>query len=134
MLVGWPARADYQFIALRVPKQARDARDYTHLGIRLGQFEGATSPYANAAGEPQDVFVAVYDGSASHGTWLDGEDAVPHNDPRSSGLAHSAMRTYSLWTGGFHGVNRANIERIYLIFPPNTSGTLIVDSVEWWDD
>lgn len=133
MLVGWETDPTWQLLALWVPPPQRDSTSYTHLALRIGQFDdltGATT--ANAANQAQSVLVGIDDGSYTSWRWL---DPVPANDRRPSGKPHGALTTFEIPLSQFTGkTDKANVEAIYLAFPGGTQGTLMIDSVEWFRD
>lgn len=132
-IVWWPEhQSEYQFIGFKVPDAERDASNFSHFAIRLGQVHSAANP--NPINGNQNIQVCLRDGHKTSCEWSDDWGSIPPTDPRSNDTAHSAMSTIAIRLGAFKGIDRSNVEAVVVAFPPRTEGTLLVDSMEWWLD
>ena len=135
-VVGWPHDPqNYQWVLWDVPSDARNGSSFSHFAIRLGQLQASVQPNQNTAGQDQQLWVGLEDGNgAISWTFL---DEIPYpdlymNDPAK---ARSAMHTERIpMTTIRRSAQIDDIRRVILVFPPETSGTIMVDSLEWQRD
>ena len=131
--VRWREQEDAQVIAFNVPPDARDTTEYSHFAVRVGQF--ANPPEADLFGNPvnddQVLLVCLKSPGKAPCWWTGWWDPIPPVDPQPDGVAHSAMSTISMDLPAFEGVDRSNVEAVVFVFPSNTKGTLMLDSLEW---
>lgn len=135
-VVGWPQRAQYQYYAMWVPWNSRNASDFSDFSVRMGQLWRSASPYNNPLNQEQPAFVALYDGNGQfHWERLDHWGDIPRNDRRgASNSAHSAMATIAIPLNEFTNVDLTDIRAVFFAFLPNTSGTVMIDNLEWLRD
>jgi hypothetical protein len=132
LALGWPEDATWQLIGFEVPAGKRNTTGFSHVALRAGQL-AAVPPAAmeNPANASQSVMVGLHDGSSTSWRWL---APIPPNDERPDGQTHSVMSTFAVPLTSFAGIDKTQIEAVYLAFPGGTQGTLIVDSLEWFKD
>ncbi|MEM8962343.1 MAG: hypothetical protein AAGD38_12750 [Acidobacteriota bacterium] len=135
--VGWEADVDtVPWIRWDVPSISQDASSYTHVSIRLGQLEGIPAPNANPFGADQRLWIGVEDHLGQiYWHWID--DVPPPDvylDPPSP-RARSGMHTERIHTEMLDRViDIGHVIGVYLAFPESSTGSLIVDSIEWHRD
>jgi hypothetical protein len=134
LLVGWPNRDEGQHIGLNTPPNVRNTTHFSHLGLRLGQFGGAPFDYENPFDTEQSIQICLGDGRQFSCEWSHVWGTIPPNDPQPDDVAHSVMNTISIPLGAFQGIDRSNVEAVLFLLPPDSQGTLMVDSIEWFLD
>lgn len=135
LIVGWPDQAQNQWIGFNVPPNARNTTHFSHLGLRLGQFKNPDDNYANPINADQTLQICLFDDSHASCQWSNVWGAIPPNDPQPDGVAHSVMNTIPIRLSAFQGIDRANVEAVLLFIPADApSGTIMVDSLEWFRD
>jgi hypothetical protein len=132
LLVGWPQDDSWQLMGLQVPSGRRNVTGFSHVALRAGQLSALPSPdFENPPNASQSVLLGLHDGNSTSWRWL---DPIPANDERPNGKTHSVMSTFAERLSGFSGIDKTNIVGVYLAFPANTQGTLMVDNLEWFRD
>lgn len=132
LAVGWPEDLTWQLIGFQVPAGRRNVTTFSHVALRAGQLSALPSPeVANPANTSQSVMLGLHDGQITSWRWL---DPIPPNDERPGGATHSVMSTFAVPLSSFSNVDKTRIEAVYLAFPGDTKGTLMIDSLEWFRD
>ncbi len=137
--VGWPQNSSQQWVTLQVPRPSSVAATYSHLSLRMGQLNSQPAGFENPVGEDQSFLIVVQDGGGKTSVHeLADLGRMPAPDPSvinpNRGL--SFMTTFRIPVEELDqdGLNLEDIATIYLVFHPNTSGTILIDSVEWHRD
>jgi hypothetical protein len=137
LLVGWPFHNGLQWVRISVPFPARNGSTYTHLSLRIGQLHGPPQGYENPVNEDQQVRLVVLDGDGKVVIRdLSAYGRIPPPDPYTPvpTRAKSIMNTIRVPTHALSGIDRTRVREIYLLFDAQSTGTIIVDSVEWHRD
>lgn len=115
-----------------LPGNARDASSMDYFSIRMGQLQGAVAPWQNTPGTDVQVVLGLEDGRG-HFSWHPATVPYPDLYAGDAGPARSAMSTTRIPVSDLTGLDLTDIERVWINLP-FTSGTLIVDSIEWQRD
>ena len=132
LAVGWPQHHTWQLFGITVPNGRRDVTGFSHVALRAGQFPLGSGDYENPFNEVHSILIGLVDRS-SQSSW-EALDPITFNDLRPNDATHTVMATFAERLTGFSGIDKSNIKAVYLAFPANTRGTLIIDSLEWWKD
>jgi pimeloyl-ACP methyl ester carboxylesterase len=125
--IHWPTAGGTQFAAFSVASARRDTRNFSHAALRIGQLWGAPGITANGS---KSLYLGLYDGTR----WQWQRFDVPPVDLKPHGIGISAMGTVSIPLHRYNTLNRATIQRVGLLFPAGTTGSVMVDSLEWFRD
>ncbi|MCW8879516.1 MAG: alpha/beta hydrolase [Kangiellaceae bacterium] len=126
--VGWPQKNSYQYLAFNVPANYRNASTFTDLSIRIGQLRGAPVPYSNNNND-ESMWIGLRDkNNVTRWERLHVHGKIPRTD------RHTAMNTIAIPLSEFNGLDMSDIRRVYFAFYPNSSGTVILDNIEWLRD
>ncbi len=128
MLIGWQAEQRFQFLALDIPSKYKNASRFTDLSIRIGQLKGAYRPHGNN-NKDKRMWIALID-SKNRVSWerLNRYGKIPRSD------RHSAMNTITIPLSEFSSIDLSNVKQVRFAFYPNTSGTILLDNVDWLRD
>ncbi len=131
--VRWEGDPVVKWARWWIPAAARDASTMDYFSIRIGQLQGAAAPWQNTPGSEAHVTVGLQDGN---GVFSWHPVTVPYPDVYADpaiGTARSAMSTTRIPVSDLVGLDLTDVERVWLNLPLS-SGTLIVDSMEWHRD
>jgi hypothetical protein len=133
--MSWPQQQAAQSFGLNVPATSRDTRAFNYVAVRVGQLYRAAAAYRNAANADVPMMIGLYDGVRTKWEALDDWGTIARSDVRPGGTsAHSAMSTIAIPLGAFDGLDRDNVTRVYFRTAPNSRGSVLIDSIEWWKD
>jgi hypothetical protein len=134
--VRWPQDDTWQLVGFNTPSGRHDVRAFSRVALRIGQVRhddnDGTENEPNAA---QRVYIGLNDGASTSWKWSDSFAQIPANDFRPGGdYTHSVMNTVAIPLSSFSGVDKSNIRAVILAFPSGSTGTLLVDNLEWFKD
>jgi hypothetical protein len=137
LLVGWQLMAEWQWVAISVPRAVETGEHFDWLSLRIGQLHSPPLGFENPSAADQDVLLVLQDNAGNQSAHpLDHYGRIPPPDPAfiSPQRAVSHMNTLRIPTADLNGIDLTKVEFVYLMFSPGTSGTLMVDSLEWHRD
>lgn len=133
--------ADNQFIGFKVPEENQNAQDFSHVSLRIGQIHNEElfadgEEFKNPTGAYQKVILVLRDLDGKEVfTYLNDWGRIPFNDVRmhqGEVRGHSGMNTISVPLWVFQRrLNLAAIEYVGLVFDEGSTGTIVVDNIEW---
>lgn len=130
--VGWNAVDTDQWARFTVPSGVRNGSTFTHFSLRIGQLNGAPSPYHNTANADVDVWLGFRDGNGAESWHLLSDVPTPDRYTGSGVLrAQSHLTTRRISVASITGIDKTDIRYIYLYFEAPSHGTVLVDSFEW---
>lgn len=133
--MSWPQQQAQQTLGLNVPASSRDTTAFNYVAVRVGQLYKAAAAYRNTSNVDLSMMIGLYDGVRTKWEALDDWGSIARSDVRPGGnSAHSAMSTIAIPLGAFGGLDRDNVSRVYFRTAPNSRGSVLIDSIEWWKD
>jgi pimeloyl-ACP methyl ester carboxylesterase len=134
--VRWPVHNTWQLLGFNTVAGRRDVRSFSRVALRIGQVHHDDNDgTGNAPNTAQRVYVGLNDGTTTSWKWSDAYADIPPNDFRPGGdYTHSVMNTVAIPLSAFSGIDKSNIRAVILAFPGGTTGTLLIDNLEWFKD
>ena len=133
-LVSWPQHNHGQFIAFTVPASMRNTTAYTGLSFRIGVVASLSdATFSNDENVSPTVFIGLKDGNGDiNWEWSNQHGVILPADLRPSGDWQSVMGSLQIPFTAFYNINKKDIQEVFIGFPIGTKGSLMLDSIEWY--
>ncbi len=131
LAIGWPQKNNWQWLEIRIRPAKQDVRLFSHLTLRVGQLFGSSGNYGNALNNDKEIYVGLHDGAKIRIVSSDDWGGIPRNDIRPNDETYSVMNTLKIPLSRYSELDRSNIISVFLIFPDNTKGTILLDDLQW---